>query len=196
MESENLETLVERGPEDGTLSAFEFFAMNNPVKRFFHKHLELRLFKDMLKGHDVDIEGKEIMDAGCGSGYSSRLIMEEFRPSRLFAFDLMPEQIELAKRNHPDIEFSIGSMTDIDAEDESFDAAFIFGVLHHVKKWRTAVTEVFRVLRPGGVLLVEEPRVGFTWPEFEEGIVASGLVVLDSRKFLFSYFRSYICQKP
>jgi ubiquinone/menaquinone biosynthesis C-methylase UbiE len=196
MESENLETLVERGPEDGTLGAFEFFAMNNPMKRFFHKHWELRLFKGMLKGQNVDIEGKEIMDAGCGSGYSSRLIMGEFRPSRLFAFDLMPEQIELARKNHPDIEFSIGSMTEIDAEDESFDAAFVFGVLHHIKQRETAVKEVFRVLKPKGVLLVEEPRVGFTWPEFEEGIGAGGLTVLDSRKFLFGYFRSYICQKP
>jgi ubiquinone/menaquinone biosynthesis C-methylase UbiE len=158
--------------------------------------LELRLFKDMLKGHNVDIEGKEIMDAGCGSGYSSRLIMEEFRPSRLFAFDLMPEQIELARKNNPEIEFSIGSMTDIDAEDESFDAAFVFGVLHHIKQWRTAVKDVVRVLKPRGVLLVEEPRVGFTWPEFEEGIAASGLTMLDLRKFLFGYFRSYIFQKP
>jgi ubiquinone/menaquinone biosynthesis C-methylase UbiE len=198
MKSENLGTLVERDSVGDMLGMgkLEFFAMNTPVKRLFHKHVEFRIFKELLIRHNVDIEGKTTMDAGCGSGYSSKLILREFRPSKLFAFDLMPEQIELARRNYPEIEFFIGNMTAIDAEDESFDVAFVFGVLHHIKKWRVAVQEVVRVLKPKGFLLVEEPRIGFTWREFEKGIGASGLTMLDHRKFLLGYFRSYICQKP
>ena len=59
MKSENLKIFMRWGQEDGTLGTFEFLAMNNPVKRFFHKHLELRIFKEFLKEHNVDIEGKE-----------------------------------------------------------------------------------------------------------------------------------------
>ncbi len=40
--------------------------------------------------------------------------------------------------------------------DEHYDAVFDFGIIHHVPKWREALFEVWRVLKPGGRFYVEE----------------------------------------
>jgi ubiquinone/menaquinone biosynthesis C-methylase UbiE len=44
---------------------------------------------------------------------------------------------------------SLGNVTTIQAADESFDAVFDFGVIHHVPAWEDAIREVRRVLEPG-----------------------------------------------
>jgi ubiquinone/menaquinone biosynthesis C-methylase UbiE len=119
-----------------------------------------------------------------------------FKPSHLIAFDLMPEQIRLARKRHLNVDFFVGSLIDIDTPDQTCDAVFIFGVLHHIPIWQTALGEVARVLKPGGALLVEEPRERFTWPEFEQGLNTAGLKMLGSKKVLGEYFKSYLCQKP
>ena len=67
------------------LGQFEFNAMNNPFRRFFQKHKEFALFKKMLKRNTIDLYGKIIMDAGCGSGYSTKLIIDEFHPLYMFS---------------------------------------------------------------------------------------------------------------
>lgn len=45
----------------------------------------------------------------------------------------------------------------LDERDESFDAVFSFGVLHHMEDWRKAVKEISRVLKRGGEFFFEEP---------------------------------------
>jgi len=51
---------------------------------------------------------------------------------------------------------SIGDATRIDAPDESFDAVFDFGAIHQIPDWPTALAEVSRVLKPGGLFFFEE----------------------------------------
>ena len=182
--------------ETGRLYYLEFLAMNNPIRRFFQKHVEFKIFREHLRTHHIDLTGRVVMDAGCGSGYTTELIIGEFKPSRVIAFDLMPEQIKLARKRGLGIDFFVGDMADIDVPDGTCDAVFIFGVLHHIKNWRVAVKEVIRTLKPGGVLLIEEPLYGFTWGELEEGLRASGLTMLASRKLFLGYIRSYLFRKP
>lgn len=181
------------------LGSMEFKAMNNAFRRFIQKKFEFRYFRNMLKSQNLDLNEKVIIDAGCGSGYSSQLIYEEFSPTRLIAFDYMPEQIELAKarneKNNLNINFFEGDIRNINEPSESIDGVFIFGVIHHIVDWQNALKEVYRILKPNGVLLIEEPHYQFEFDELETEMEHIGFKILEIKKFLFGYFRSYLVMK-
>jgi ubiquinone/menaquinone biosynthesis C-methylase UbiE len=177
------------------LGKTEFAMMNNPIRRFLQRHVEFRVFKRHLQKHKINLANRAILDAGCGSGYSTELIAREFVPSCLVAFDLMPEQIELAKRRGLNADVFVGDMTNLELPSETFDAVFIFGVLHHIPTWRQALHEMASVLRSEGVLLVEEPQVRFSWPEFERGIGQAGFEILEKSSVLTQGFQSYLARK-
>jgi len=178
------------------LGILEFLAMNNPLRRWIQKHIEFKIFKRRLEKWRVDLQGGTIMDAGCGSGYSTKLIVNEYHPSQVIAFDYMPEQVRLARRRGLNVEFFVGDLRQIESESGICDAVFIFGVLHHIGEWRNALSEVARVLKPGGVLLVDEPEYQFTWQELESGFRSVGMDILEASHLLFKYFSFYLCRKP
>ena len=177
------------------LGMLEFVAINNPFRRWIQKHVEFKIFKKHLKKWHIELEGGVIMDAGCGSGYSTQLLVNEYHPSHIVAFDYMPEQIRLARKRGLNVGFVVGDLREIESEDTTYDAVFIFGVLHHIPQWRKALSEVGRVLKPGGVLLVDEPKYGFTWEELESGMRSVGFDILDVSSFFFKYFHTYLCQR-
>ncbi|WP_412102990.1 class I SAM-dependent methyltransferase [Plantactinospora sp. KLBMP9567] len=73
-----------------------------------------------------------------------------------FGIDLSPAMIDLARREHPDLRFEVGSMTDLQLADASIAALLAFWSLIHIRD--NVVPTVFghfhRVLRPGGPLML------------------------------------------
>jgi ubiquinone/menaquinone biosynthesis C-methylase UbiE len=177
------------------LGKTEFYAMNNPVRRFIQKYGQFRVFKRFLKKQKINLSGKVIIDAGCGSGYSSKLILDEFNPSELISFDIMPEQIAIAQKRYKNINFKTGDLTQIKIPDSTADAVFVFGILHHIPEWRKALRNISGFLKQSGVFLVDEPKYRFTWNEFEQGIRDAGLSICERKNFLGPLFRSYLCIK-
>ena len=198
---------------DTAIDRKELRLVNSAVRGFCQKHYEFRTFRRYLKKHHIDLTNKVILDAGCGAGYSSEMIIKEFQPKELFAFDILPEEVELAKRRCLSANLFVGDVTDIKLPPDKFDAVFIFDVLHHVPRWRAALDEINRVLKSGGVLLVQEPHKKgldnierffkiyhpkesrFEWPEFIEGLEDSGFRVVERRKIYLGHFQSCMCIK-
>ena len=58
------------------------------------------------------------------------------------------------------IEFICQGSTKLSFSNDYFDAAFLFGVLDHTTEWRKVVSEVFRVLKRGGVFSFEDFLLG------------------------------------
>jgi len=186
---------LEPSVESLRLGRFEFLAMNNPIRNLRQKYGEVPLMLDLLRLHDIDLADKVIMDMGCGSGYGTELIVKELRPSHVIAYDLMPEQIQLARRRNLAVDFKTGDATAMEAGDASCQAVFDFGILHHIPLWRKALAETVRVLVPSGVLLIEEPHKMFEWDEFESGLQQAGFEILERRQWYGGFFRFFLAQK-
>jgi SAM-dependent methyltransferase len=195
------------------LNPRELSMMDSPVRRLSQRVVELRAFERLLRRANVDLVGGDLLDAGCGNGYGLELLARTFRPRRLVGFDLMPEQIERARCRGLAAEIALGDITQIAHPDASFDGMFVFGILHHVPAWRRALCELGRVLRPGGVLLVEEihgtavrledrvlgtshPReAAFDWFAFRGAIGHAGMEIAAETSFLFGAMRSFAAIK-
>lgn len=120
------------------------------LDRMPYLRASLALFADAV--HSVG--GGPVADIGCGPGY----VTSHLRHAGLevFGIDLSPEMIAVAKRDHPDLRFEVGTMTDLDLADHSLAGIVAFwSVIHVPDHAMPKVCEQFhRVLRPGSPLLV------------------------------------------
>ena len=98
--------------------------------------------------------GGPVADVGCGPGYVTRHLHDA--GVDVFGIDLSPEMIAIARRDHPDLRFEVGTMTDLDLADNSVVGIVAFWSVIHVPDH--AIPGVFeefrRVLRQQGLLLV------------------------------------------
>lgn len=97
--------------------------------------------------------GQKVLDIGCGTG---RVCVQlEEKGIDYFGIDISEAEIALAKKACPKGDFQTGSMMNLPYKNEEFDVVFHIAVLHHLltKPERAkAVSEAFRVLKPGGQL--------------------------------------------
>ncbi|MGP3952190.1 class I SAM-dependent methyltransferase [Streptomyces sp. 7N604] len=107
--------------------------------------------------------GDRVLDVGCGPGYLTRLVAAAVAPDgSTVGIDPSPTVIEYARRKNRNAHcsFALGTAEALDARDGSFDVVVSSLMLHHLpaKLQPTALGEMFRVLRPGGRLLVADFR--------------------------------------
>ncbi len=195
------------------LNKIELMVMNSSIRRFSQKYIEFKRFEKYILKQNIRLLNSVILDAGCGSGFSSKLILKRFSPKELIAFDYMPEQIEIAKKKNPYAKYYVDDITNITQPAQKFDAVFVFGILHHVSNWKKGIDELHRVMKIGGYLFICEvnnkgvlfvdkylkfhhPKEGrFTWEEFSNALIESNFIIEEQSKLVFNYFRSYICKK-
>ncbi|MHA2271835.1 MAG: class I SAM-dependent methyltransferase [Candidatus Hodarchaeales archaeon] len=190
----------------------ELKLMNSPFKALMQRYFEFVIFKRFLKFNNLDLSGKAILEAGCGSGYGLELISKQFHPSDLVGFDILADQVDIARKRNTLANLFVGDVRNINLQSESFDVVFAFTVFHHVEGWRKALGEVNRVLKVNGLLLVNElnkrfldrierylkvdhpERSRFDWIEFRQGLVSAGFRILKETLILMD-FGFFMCQK-
>lgn len=106
---------------------------------------------------------KKVLEVGCGVGAQSEILLRRFPDLQLTGIDLSDKQLAAAGDSLGKLEFAKGryslhqmSAEDIKFEAESFDGAFLCFVLEHVPDPRRVLSEVRRVLTPGGVIYITE----------------------------------------
>ncbi|HED64782.1 MAG TPA: methyltransferase domain-containing protein [Planctomycetes bacterium] len=99
-----------------------------------------------------------VLDIACGNGFGTRLLAE--RGFDVLGGDLDPGVIEMAENGlgaNSRAEYAVLDATALDLEGERFDAVVTMETIEHVDA-RSMLREAFRVLRPGGVLVLSTPQ--------------------------------------
>ena len=111
--------------------------------RIYHVQLILDFFGDLAR--------KRVLDAGCGKGRFARVLFERNPQARIHAFDLAEAMLRYVP---PGIRPSAGSLTALPFASESFDCAYATESLEHAVDIETAVSELCRVVKPGGRIVI------------------------------------------
>ena len=102
------------------------------------------------------VAGESVIDLGCGAGIDTLLAARLVSPGgRAIGLDTLPEVLEQAKANALDggitnVEWLRGELESIPLPDAAVDVAISNGVLNLSPRKGRAMSEIFRVLRPGG----------------------------------------------
>lgn len=107
--------------------------------------------------------GQKVLEAGCGFGKWNIILAEKYKQwdsiigldysqavktGRQYVEENMSERLG-------NIHFLQGSVTELPFPDDSFDVLINLGVVGHVIEDKTVVAELFRVLKPGGVMFAD-----------------------------------------
>lgn len=108
----------------------------------------------------------QILDIACGMGYGSKILAQKL-DARVTSLDIDPQALEYARAHHNDqrISHGLSSITQIEADDASFDAVVCYETIEHVNYEDAfkALGELNRVLKPGGTLFISTPNRYFTF---------------------------------
>jgi phosphoethanolamine N-methyltransferase len=132
----------------------------------------------------VNVEGRRVLDLGCGSGGITLFIARHFNPSQIVGFDVELPVIEQARQRAAkaglagQVEFTQGPPGRLPFADGSFDVAFSKDAMVHIPDKEAIFAEIFRVLKPGGVFAASDWLIGHDGepsPDMKAYIAAEGL---------------------
>jgi ubiquinone/menaquinone biosynthesis C-methylase UbiE len=100
------------------------------------------------------VPGWRYLDVGCGIGSAARAIAES-RELDVTGVDVDPAQIAIANAGpmRPNLHFATMDATCLQLADGEFHVVASRMATHHIRQWELAVSEMIRVLHPGGYLI-------------------------------------------
>jgi SAM-dependent methyltransferase len=136
---------------------------------------ELTLFHENLAGdsHFIDIASRRqaifqvaryaqetspvILDIGCSSGFLLADLKDAFPQAYVMGADAVLGPLLNRARTSPEIPLLHFDLTRCPLPDNSVNVAILLNVLEHIEDDALAVRQVFRILKPGGIAVIEVP---------------------------------------
>ena len=103
-------------------------------------------------------EAKRILDLGCGTGNSTRILKDRFPDAMVIGADNSDDMLAKAQKTHPDIEFmSLDAGGDLSEVRENFDIVFSNACIQWIPNHEILLQKLMSLLRRGGILAVQIP---------------------------------------
>lgn len=129
----------------------------------------------------TEIKGKNVLEVGSGRGGGARYVAGSFQPASYTGMDIAQSAVDLANRIHslPNLRFIQGSAENIPLVDNSIDVVLNVESCHAYGSVDKFLSEVKRVLKPGGYLLLVDFRDLKNMNLLREQLHRSGMEVLE-----------------
>jgi len=141
-------------------------------------------------------EGETVLDLGSGAGFDCFLAAEKVGESgRVIGVDMTPEMIEKARENtrkgdNTNVEFRLGEIENLPVADNSVDAIISNCVINLSPDKGRVFTEAFRVLKPGGRLMISDIVLLKELPDFIKNSIEAYIGCLSGAIMRDEYIRT------
>ncbi len=126
-----------------------------------------RLVREMLEKYAPDTRRPlQIVDIGCGTGGTMKALEGT---GEVFGCDMSQTALTFCRKRGFQRLLCSHAAT-LGLADESFDVVVNCDVLEHIEDDVKALSEMFRVLRPGGILILTVPAHPYLWSEHDEAL--------------------------
>jgi ubiquinone/menaquinone biosynthesis C-methylase UbiE len=138
------------------------------------------------------IEGKQVLEVGSGRGGGAKHLAGFFKPAFYTGMDLAQNAVDLANRLHnlPNLKFIQGSAESIPLADNSIDVVVNVESCHAYGLVDKFLSEVKRVLKPGGYLLLVDFRSDNNMHALQNQIKNCGMELLEEENISDNVIRS------
>ena len=148
---------LKRLNEEYTMLHYPFYRKDNDSFHDAQKNLT-----DFCMSRLTSIKGKQVLEIGCGNGVQAKYILDKFSPASMTCIDLNPANIKIAnteaeRRGIKNIIFHIDDAQKLSTiENKSMDYIISIESAFHYPDKALFLTEIFRVLKPGGSFLIAD----------------------------------------
>lgn len=145
------------------------------------------------------VEGKIVLDIATGEGYGSEMISRTAK--HVYGVDIDEASVKHAQGKYKthNLEYLVGSCTEIPLTDNSVDVVVSFETIEHITDHDRMMSEVKRVLRPNGTLIISSPnKLAYNKDsDHDNPFHLKELTLEEFQHLLKKYFRSrlYLGQK-
>ena len=145
-----------------------------------------------------DLQEKRVLCIGCGFGDECAYLVS-LGAAAVVGIDLSKENVRCAKDTYPTLEFHVMDMERLSFEPASFDVIYSSLTIHYVADWRQTLSEMRRVLAPGGAIVLSTHHPA-AWSALkdEDDTVKRQLLGFELNKTTgaLSLFGNYIHERP
>lgn len=115
-------------------------------------------FLDRLEGNALNmilkcVEGKKVLDLGCGTGRGIKHLYD-FKAAEVYGVDVSKKMLEIAKKKFKNAHFLLADSEKLPFEDESFDVITGLFLIVHLGDLKKTFDEAYRVLKKSGIFIL------------------------------------------
>ena len=128
----------------------------------------------------IDLTGREVLEVGCGRGGGAAYIMRYLQPKSMVGVDIAEKAVAFCTAHHrlEGLSFSQGDAEALPFDDHAFDVVVNIESSHCYGSMERFLSEVQRVLRPGGYFLFADHRPADQIPTLRQTLQAQTFTVL------------------